>query len=97
MLSILWLLKSGRKMTAQQLADELEIHIRTVYRCIDALCASGVPIVAESGHHGGYRIMEHFSREANKPSTNWANTGCSAALWWKDPPGKRFFASARIR
>mgnify|MGYP001389227856 CR=1 FL=1 len=61
MLSILWLLKSGRRMTAQQLADELEIHIRTVYRCIDSLCASGVPIIAEAGHHGGYRIMDHFA------------------------------------
>lgn len=40
MLSILWLLRSGKQMTAQRLADELEIHIRTVYRCIDALCAS---------------------------------------------------------
>lgn len=62
MLSILWLLRSGRRMTAQQLADELEIHIRTVYRCIDSLCASGVPIIAEAGHHGGYRIMDHFSK-----------------------------------
>jgi len=62
MLSILWLLKSGKRMTAQQLADELEIHVRTVYRCIDSLCASGVPIIAEAGHNGGYRIMEHFSK-----------------------------------
>ncbi|MDH4619061.1 YafY family protein [Brevibacillus sp. AY1] len=62
MLSILWLLKAGKQMTAQQLADELEIHVRTVYRCIDSLCASGVPIIAEAGHNGGYRIMDHFSK-----------------------------------
>ncbi|MBP1991836.1 helix-turn-helix transcriptional regulator [Paenibacillus eucommiae] len=61
MLSILWLLKSGKRMTAQQLADELEIHVRTVYRCIDSLCASGVPIIADSGHYGGYSILKHFS------------------------------------
>jgi predicted DNA-binding transcriptional regulator YafY len=61
MLSILWLLKSGKRMTAQQLAEALEIHIRTVYRCIDSLCASGVPIVGDSGHYGGYSILEHFS------------------------------------
>ncbi|OAB36017.1 helix-turn-helix transcriptional regulator [Paenibacillus glacialis] len=61
MLSILWLLKSGKQRTAQQLADELEVHIRTVYRCIDSLCASGVPIIADSGHYGGYRILENFS------------------------------------
>ncbi|WP_068786482.1 helix-turn-helix transcriptional regulator [Paenibacillus phocaensis] len=61
MLSILWLLRSGRKMTARQLADELEVHIRTVYRCIDSLCASGVPIVADAGPGGGYRILGRFA------------------------------------
>jgi predicted DNA-binding transcriptional regulator YafY len=61
MLSILWMLRSGKRMTAQQLADELEIHIRTVYRCIDSLCASGVPIIADSGPNGGYQILGHFA------------------------------------
>ncbi|MFB0843714.1 helix-turn-helix transcriptional regulator [Paenibacillus oleatilyticus] len=61
MLSILWMLRSGKRMTAKQLADELEIHVRTVYRCIDSLCASGVPIVAESGPNGGYSILSRFA------------------------------------
>jgi predicted DNA-binding transcriptional regulator YafY len=56
MLAILWLLKSRRRMTAKQLAEELEIHIRTVYRSIDALCISGVPIISETGRDGGYYI-----------------------------------------
>lgn len=61
MLSILWLLRSGRKLTAKQLSDELEIHIRTVYRCIDSLCASGAPIMAESGPNGGYQLISQFA------------------------------------
>ncbi|UPK43051.1 helix-turn-helix transcriptional regulator [Paenibacillus pabuli] len=60
MLSMLWMLRSGRKLTAAQIADSLEISVRTVYRYIDALCASGVPVVAESGHDGGIRILENF-------------------------------------
>lgn len=60
MLSMLWMLRSGKKLTAAQIADSLEISVRTVYRYIDALCASGVPVVAESGHDGGIRILESF-------------------------------------
>ncbi|MDQ0062608.1 helix-turn-helix transcriptional regulator [Paenibacillus harenae] len=60
MLSILWMLRSGKRMTAKQLAEELELHVRTVYRCMDSLCASGVPIVADSGPNGGYRILSRF-------------------------------------
>ncbi|MBW7477120.1 YafY family transcriptional regulator [Paenibacillus oenotherae] len=60
MLSILWLLKTRKQMSAKELAEELEIHIRTVYRCIDALCITGVPIIAESGRNGGYRLHHHF-------------------------------------
>lgn len=63
MLAIIWLLKSRRRMTAKQLAEELEIHIRTVYRCIEALCISGVPIVAEIGRDGGYSIPDSIKLE----------------------------------
>ncbi|MGG1658319.1 helix-turn-helix transcriptional regulator [Brevibacillus sp. NRS-1366] len=61
MLSILWLLKTGKKMTAKQLAEALEMNIRTVYRYIDALCASGVPIISDAGHNGGYSLLQHFN------------------------------------
>lgn len=47
-------------MTAAQIAEELEISARTVYRYIDSLCASGVPIIADSGHEGGYRLTSGF-------------------------------------
>lgn len=60
LLAVLWLLRSHRRMTATQLAESLEVSERTVYRYIDALCASGVPIVADSGPDGGYSLTEHF-------------------------------------
>ncbi|MGE6517588.1 helix-turn-helix transcriptional regulator [Lysinibacillus sphaericus] len=60
MMAILWMLHSGRKMTAQQIAEKLEMNIRTVYRYIDALSASGVPIIADSGHNGGYTLLNNF-------------------------------------
>jgi predicted DNA-binding transcriptional regulator YafY len=61
MLSILWLLKMGKRMTAKQISEVLEIHIRTVYRYIDSLCASGVPIISDAGHNGGYSLLHQFT------------------------------------
>lgn len=62
MLAILWMLNSGVKITAKQISEKLEINIRTVYRYIDALCASGVPIISDTGHNGGYSLLNNFIR-----------------------------------
>jgi predicted DNA-binding transcriptional regulator YafY len=60
MLAILWMLNSGTKITAKQISEKLEINIRTVYRYIDSLCESGVPIVSDSGQNGGYTLLNNF-------------------------------------
>jgi predicted DNA-binding transcriptional regulator YafY len=60
MLAILWLLRAQRRMTAAQLAEALEISERTVYRYIDSLCASGVPVIADLGPDGGYSLAANF-------------------------------------
>lgn len=60
MLAILWMLSSNKKITAKQIAEKLELNIRTVYRYMDSLSASGVPIISDSGHNGGYSIIEDF-------------------------------------
>jgi predicted DNA-binding transcriptional regulator YafY len=62
MLAILWMLNAGVKMTAKQISEKLEINIRTVYRYIDALCTSGVPIISDTGHNGGYSLLNNFIR-----------------------------------
>lgn len=47
-----------RVVTAQFLADELEVSPRTIYRDIQDLSLSGVPITGETGQ--GYRLMRGF-------------------------------------
>lgn len=51
-------LRSDRPITARRLADQLEVSERTIYRDIQDLCLSGVPILAETGI--GYRLMAGF-------------------------------------
>ena len=57
LLSILLLLQNRGRMTAAQLAAEMEVSVRTVYRDIDALHASGVPLYGDAGHAGGYQLL----------------------------------------
>lgn len=60
LLSILMLLQARGRLSAQQLAEELEVSARTIYRDIDALCIAGVPIYAERGTGGGYALLDSY-------------------------------------
>jgi predicted DNA-binding transcriptional regulator YafY len=60
LVSILLLLQNKGRMTAQELADELEVSVRTVYRDMDSLAAAGIPLYGEAGHEGGYRLLDGY-------------------------------------
>ncbi|WP_433237314.1 helix-turn-helix transcriptional regulator [Streptosporangium sp. CA-135522] len=60
LVSILLLLQTRKRMTAQELADALEVSVRTVYRDMESLSAAGVPLYGEPGHDGGYRLLGGF-------------------------------------
>ena len=57
LLSLLLLLQTRGRMTAQQLAGELEVSVRTIYRDVEALSAAGIPLYGDAGHAGGYQLL----------------------------------------
>jgi predicted DNA-binding transcriptional regulator YafY len=60
LLSLLMLLQSRGQISARELANELEVSERTIYRDIVALSTSGVPIYASRGPGGGVRLIEEY-------------------------------------
>ena len=60
LLALLMLLQTRGRMTARDLAAELEVTERTIYRDLTALSAAGVPVYAVRGPGGGVTLVEEY-------------------------------------
>lgn len=60
LVSIVLLLQAKGRMTAHDLAETLEVSVRTIYRDVDALNAAGIPVIGEAGTDGGYRLLDGY-------------------------------------
>jgi predicted DNA-binding transcriptional regulator YafY len=60
LLSLLILLQTRGSLTAETLASELEVSVRTIYRDLQALSTAGVPVYAERGPGGGCSLLEGY-------------------------------------
>lgn len=61
MFEIVYLLLEKQQVTARQLAQHFEVSIRTIYRDIDKLAMSGVPVYTNKGKGGGICLMENYT------------------------------------
>lgn len=64
MLKMLLMLTARRKITAKEIADRFEISVRSVYRYVDELNVSGVPVDVVRGRYGGIFISDTFKLPA---------------------------------
>jgi predicted DNA-binding transcriptional regulator YafY len=94
LLSVLLLLQTRGRVPAPELAEPLEVSVRTVYRDIEALSASGVPVYAERGRRGGIELLAGFRTDATGLTADesralfiLAAQGAHAALGLDTAPG----------
>ncbi|WP_163512404.1 helix-turn-helix transcriptional regulator [Fodinicola acaciae] len=60
LVQLLLLLQTRGQLTAPEIAAELEVSVRTVYRDLEALSAAGVPVYSEPGRNGGARLVDGY-------------------------------------
>ncbi|MCD8371973.1 MAG: YafY family transcriptional regulator [Clostridia bacterium] len=60
MIKILMLLLSKRKVCAREIAAKYDISVRSVYRYVEELIVSGIPVDVTRGRYGGISIADTF-------------------------------------
>ena len=67
---IIQILRDGKLHRAQDIADRLEVSVRTIYRDMDTLVASGVPVEGERGV--GYMVRDQITLPPAQPDAGRA-------------------------
>lgn len=61
LMEILTILISKKTITASELAKRFDVSTRTIYRDIDILSSSGIPIYTAQGSGGGISILDEYN------------------------------------
>jgi predicted DNA-binding transcriptional regulator YafY len=80
LMSILLLLQSRGRLTAEELAAHFEVSVRTIYRDIDQLSAAEVPVYADRGPGGGFQLLDGYRTKLTGLSPAEAETLFMAGL-----------------
>lgn len=61
LIAILLMIEDQGVVKAKDLAEHLEVSTRTIFRDVDTLCESGIPLYCETGPNGGIRLVEGYA------------------------------------
>ena len=96
LVGLLGLLQARGRMTAKQLAAELEVSQRTVLRDIEALSGAGIPVYAVRGSAGGFQLLDGFSSDLPaaryRRDSSGTQAGARRARVRLSPRGRRLAA-----
>lgn len=65
LISILMLLQIHKKLTANELAQKLEVSVRTIYRDVESLSSLGIPVFSDRGTNGGIELLGDYKTSLN--------------------------------
>ena len=57
---IIYKLLDKKSLTAKELAEQLDVSVRTIYRDVEALSLAGIPVYTEQGKGGGISLLPDF-------------------------------------
>ncbi len=80
LLSILLRLQARGPLTASEMAETLEVSVRTIHRDIDQLSAAGIPVIADRGRAGGFKLADGFRTQLTGLTESEAETLFLAGL-----------------
>lgn len=60
LVGIIYIILSRGTVTAEELAKQFEVSVRTIYRDVERLSMAGIPVYARKGKNGGISLTERF-------------------------------------
>lgn len=82
MLELIQVIQMKQQFSVQELADEFEVSYRTMLRYLHELSGMGIPLYAETGKHGGYRLLKNptSATSATSASTIMGDDGVQLVI-----------------